>query len=111
MLEEYSSGNSYFVNRNENYFKAGKPYFDRIEHFIIVDTATLTAQIEGRNIDMMNGGFSNLTPLEYLELEQRMEGEYVMHEFPPSGQLGLHDEREAGALHRPAGAEGHSLGR
>ena len=89
VLEEYSSGNSYFVNRNENYFKAGKPYFDRIEHFIIVDTATLTAQIEGRNIDMMNGGFSNLTPLEYLELEQRMEGEYVMHEFPPSGNWGF----------------------
>ena len=89
VLEQYSSGNSYFVNRNENYFKSGKPYFDRIEHFIIVDTATLTAQIEGRNIDMMNGGFSNLTPREYLELEQRMGGEYVMHEFPPSGNWGL----------------------
>jgi peptide/nickel transport system substrate-binding protein len=89
VLEQYSSGNSYIVNRNENYFKPGKPYFDRIEHFIIVDTATLTAQIEGRNIDMMNGGFSNLTPREYLELEQRMEGEYVMHEFPPSGNWGF----------------------
>ncbi|MCY4558203.1 MAG: ABC transporter substrate-binding protein [Chloroflexi bacterium] len=89
VLESYSSGNSYMVNRNENYFKAGKPYFDRIEHFIIVDTATLTAQIEGRNIDMMNGGFSNLTPREYLDLEQRMEGEYVMHEFPPSGNWGF----------------------
>ena len=89
VLEQYSSGNFYYVNRNENYFKPGKPYFDRIEHFIIVDTATLTAQIEGRNIDMMNGGFSNLTPREYLELEQRMEGEYVMHEFPPSGNWGL----------------------
>ncbi len=89
VLEEYSSGNFYHVNRNENYFKPGKPYFDRIEHFIIVDTATLTAQIESRNIDMMNGGFSNLTPREYLDLEQRMEGEYVMHEFPPSGNWGL----------------------
>lgn len=89
ILESYSSGNSYFVNRNENYFKPGKPYFDRIEHFIIVDTATLTAQIEGRNIDMMNGGFSNLTPREYLDLEQRMEGEFVMHEFPPSGNWGF----------------------
>ena len=89
VLEQYSSGNFYHVNGNENYFKPGKPYFDRIEHFIIVDTATLTAQIEGRNIDMMNGGFSNLTPREYLELEQRMEGEYVMHEFPPSGNWGL----------------------
>ena len=89
VLEEYSSGNFYFVNRNTTYFKTGKPYFDRIEHYIIPDTGTLTSQIESGNIDMTNGGFSNLTPREYLEIEQRTEGEYVSHEYPPSGNWGL----------------------
>ena len=35
ILEEYQSGNFYNVNRNPDYFKAGLPYFDRIEHYII----------------------------------------------------------------------------
>ncbi len=69
MLTEYQRGNRYSVIKNPNYFKEGRPYFDSIDHFIIVDTGTLIAQFKAGQLEMMNGGFSNLTPTEYLQLD------------------------------------------
>ena len=89
ILEEYRSGNSYFVNKNPNYFKEGRPYFDRIEHFIITQPATLMAQVEARQIDMANAGATNLEAPEYYELEKVTDGDYVAHDIKAGGNFGL----------------------
>ena len=89
ILEEYRSGNSYFVNKNPNYFKEGRPYFDRIEHFIITQPATLMAQVEARQIDMANAGATNLEAPEYYELERVTDGDYVAHDIKAGGNFGL----------------------
>ncbi len=80
VLESYQSGNSYFVNRNPGYFKEGRPYLDRIEHYIITTPATAQAQVEARQIDMANAATMNLTAPEYYALEQRTNSEYVAHD-------------------------------
>ncbi len=89
VLEEYQRGNFYKVSKNPNYFKEGRPFFDRIEHFIITDTGTLIAQFKAGQIDMMNGGFSNLSPPEYKQLERDLKGEVIAHELAPTRNWGL----------------------
>jgi len=74
MLTDYQRGNSYSVVKNPNYFKEGRPYFDSIDHFIITDTGTLIAQFKAGQLEMMNGGFSNLQPTEYLQLDADTKG-------------------------------------
>lgn len=93
VLVEYGRGNSYRVEKNENYFKEGRPYFDEIEHFIIRDTGTLITQFKGGQLEMMNSGFSNLSPTEYLELDSDTadsdSGHVVAHELPGTRNWGL----------------------
>ena len=69
MLTDYQRGNSYSVVKNPNYFKEGRPFFDSIDHFIITDTGTLIAQFKAGQLEMMNSGFTNLTPTEAVELD------------------------------------------
>ena len=89
ILEEYQSGNFYNVNRNPDYFKAGLPYFDRIEHYIITVPSTGQAQIEARQIDMANAAESNFTATEYYALEQRTNSDYVAHDIFGGATRGL----------------------
>lgn len=93
MLTEYQRGNLYKVIKNPNYYKEGRPYFDSIDHFIIVDTGTLIAQFKAGQLDMMNGGFSNLTPTEYLQVDKDTVGSSNGHilavEFPGTRNWGL----------------------
>ena len=102
ILESYQSGNSYFVNKNPNYFKEGRPYLDRIEHFIITTPATAQAQVEARQIDMANAATMNLTAPEYYALEQRTESEYVAHDVFGGATRGfmLNIKREPFSDHR-----------
>ena len=46
VLEEYRRGSFYKVSKNPNYFKTGRPYFDAIDHTIIVDPGVLIAHAE-----------------------------------------------------------------
>ena len=89
ILEEYQSGNRYTVNKNPNYFKEGRPYFDRIEHYIITQPATLIAQVQARQIDMANAGATNLEANDYYELERITNGDYVAHDILAGGNFGL----------------------
>ena len=93
ILDEYSRGNFYKVIKNPNYFKEGKPTFDEITHFIIVDTGTLISQFKAGQLDMMNSGFSNLSPTEYLEVDADTKdaesGHVVAHELPGTRNWGL----------------------
>ena len=99
ILEEYSRGNFYRVVRNENYFKENKPNFDQITHFIIVETGTLISQFKGGQLEMMNSGFSNLTPTEYLQLDadtaDSSSGHVVAHELLGTRNWGLMINRKA----------------
>ena len=89
VLDEYQEGDYYYVNKNDNYFKDGRPYVDRIEHYIITDTGTLQAQFESRALDMANGGFTNLVPKQYFELEEATGGDYVAHPIAAGTNWGL----------------------
>jgi peptide/nickel transport system substrate-binding protein len=93
VLERYQRGNGYSVSKNPNYFKDGRPYFDSIEHFIITDTGTLVAQFKAGTLDMMNGGFSNLSPTEYKQLDAdtvgSANGHIIANEMPGSRNWGL----------------------
>jgi len=105
LLDDYQRGNLYEVSKNENYFKDGRPYFDSISHYIITDTGTLIAQFKGGQIDMMNGGFSNLSPTEYLELDadtvDSSNGHVIANEMPGSRNWGLMINRKVGPLQDP----------
>ena len=105
LLDSYQRGNGYSVSKNPNYFKEGKPYFDSIEHYIITDTGTLIAQFKAGQLDMMNGGFSNLSPTEYLELDKDTKGSanghVIANEMPGSRNWGLMMNTKAENLKDP----------
>ena len=89
VLDEYQRGSFYKVSKNENYFKDGKPYFDGIDHTIIVDPSVLIAQLKGGQIDMSNGGFTNMTPTQVFELERDTDGKYRGVAVQPTADWGL----------------------
>jgi peptide/nickel transport system substrate-binding protein len=89
VLDEYQRGSFYKVSKNPNYFKEGRPYFDAIDHTIIVDPSVLIAQINGGQIDMSNGGFTNLTPTQVFELERDTDGQYRGVAVQPTADWGL----------------------
>jgi peptide/nickel transport system substrate-binding protein len=93
VLNEYKRGNVYRVSKDPNYFKPGRPYFDSIDHYIIVDTGTLFAQFKAGQLEMMNGGFSNLSPTEYIQLDKDTvkspNGHVISHEYPGTRNWGL----------------------
>ena len=89
ILDEYQRGNFYKVSKNENYFKDGRPYFDSIDHFIITDTSTLLAQFLAGQIDMSNGGFTNLSPTQAFQVEIDTNGAMRPVAVSPSADWGL----------------------
>jgi peptide/nickel transport system substrate-binding protein len=89
VLDEYQRGNFYKVSRNEGYFKEGRPYFDGIDHFIITDTSTLIAQFKADQIDMSNGGFTNLSPTQAFQVEIDTDGRIRPIAVSPSADWGL----------------------
>ena len=89
VLDEYQRGSFYKVSKNPNYFKEGRPYFDGIDHTIIVDTSVLISQIKAGQIDMSNGGFTNLTPTQVFDLERDTDGQYRAFAVQPTADWGL----------------------
>ena len=89
VLDEYQRGNFYKVSKNDNYFKDGRPFFDSIDHFIITDTGTLIAQFNAGQLEMSNGGFTNLTPTQAAEIESDSNGAYRVQPVSPSADWGL----------------------
>ena len=91
LLEEYQVGDFYKVNKNPDYFKDGRPYVDRIEHYIFPGTAKdrVIAQFEARQLDMANGGFNNLSPTQNLDIVKSTDGEYVAHPIAAGTNWGL----------------------
>ena len=88
VLDEYQRGNFYKVSRNPNYFKEGRPFFDSIDHFIINEASTVAAAFITGQIDMSNGGLTNLTPAQSLQLERDTSGLRAVR-TSPSANWGL----------------------
>ena len=88
-LDKYQRGNFYQVSRNENYYKKDKPYLDSITHYIVVDSGRLMSSFQAGQLGMMNSGFSNLTPKEYLDLKDQMKDQLVINELPGSRNWGF----------------------
>jgi peptide/nickel transport system substrate-binding protein len=88
-LTEYKRGDSIKMVKNKTYFKAGRPYFDGINHFIIVDNGRLIAAFKSGQLDMQNSGFTNLGATDYLQLVKDMKGAILIHELPGSRNWGL----------------------
>lgn len=91
VLEEYRARNFYKVNRNRNYFKDGRPYVDRIEHYIFTgeERARLIATFAAGNLDMTNSGLSSLSPRQYYALEEDSNGAYLTHPVAAGANWGL----------------------
>ncbi len=91
VLDEYQVGDFYYVDKNENYFKDDRPYVDRIQHTIFTGQAkdTLIANFEAGRLHMANGGFTNLSPTQYFDLEKSTNGEYVAHPIAAGTNWGL----------------------
>ena len=89
VLDEYQRGNFYKVSKNDNYFKDGRPFFDGIDHFIITDTGTLIAQFKAGQLDMSNGGFTNLSPTQAFQVEIDTKGAIAPVAVSPSADWGL----------------------
>ena len=89
VLDEYQRGSFYKVSKNPNYFKEGRPFFDAIDHTIIVDPSVLIAQLQGGQIDMSNGGFTNMTPTQVFQLERDTDGKYRAFAVQPTADWGL----------------------
>ena len=90
-LDEYQVGDFYYVDKNPDYFKDGRPYVDRIEHTIFTGQAkdTLIANFEAGRLDMANGGFTNLSPTQYFDLEKSTDGDFVAHPIAAGTNWGL----------------------
>ena len=89
VLDEYERGNFYKVSKNLNYFKSGRPFFDSIDHFIVTDTATLIALFKIGQIDMTNGGFTNITPAQAADIESSTKGGFIPVTIPGGTNWGL----------------------
>lgn len=89
VLDEYQRGNFYKVSKNPDYFKSGRPFFDSIDHFIITDTGTLIASLRAGQIDLSNGGFTNLTTAQSRALENDTNGRIKAVPVSPSADWGL----------------------
>ena len=89
VLDDYQRGNFYKVSKNPNYFKEGRPFFDSIDHFIITDVSTLIAQFKAGQIDMSNGGFTNMSPTQAFGVEKDTNGKIRAVAVSPSADWGL----------------------
>ncbi len=69
ILEAWEPGVRAFTNRNPNYFKEGKPYFDAVETLHVADVAARTSALQTGEVDVIED-----PDLKTLHLLQRLPG-------------------------------------
>ena len=87
--------------RNPDYFRAGRPYFDGIRHYIIGDPNTIIAALKTEQVLMSDSLGSNITPALALDLEKQMGGKLKAHWAGPPSALGVMMNARAGPFHDP----------
>jgi peptide/nickel transport system substrate-binding protein len=88
-LVEYKRDVSFEYTRNPNYFKEGKPYFDGLKYFIIIDHGSIIAAFKAGQVLMSTTMVSNLNNAEALQLEKDMQGKGKVYWGGPVGMAGL----------------------
>ncbi len=85
VFQEFQSGVKLVFDKNPAYFKADKPYLDRIEALIIPDTATRLAALRSRQLDI----YPAAAPGVVQEIK-RTNPEMFVKSCPDQFALGLH---------------------
>ena len=76
--------------KNPNYFKEGRPYFDGMEYFTIVDTSAIFAAFKAGQVLSHAHPSSNLSNADNEKLAQDMRGRGTVHFAGPIGIIWTH---------------------
>jgi peptide/nickel transport system substrate-binding protein len=80
ILDEYLSGVSYKMSRNPKYYDAPRPYFDKMNWFIVPEAAAQIAQFEAKNLDI-GAYLTGITNDNVVEIKNR-HPELLMYQLP-----------------------------
>ena len=75
-------GDSVHHEKNPNYFKKGRPYFDALSIVVINDKGTAAAAIKAGNIQLTTA-ITGLEVDDVLKLEKDLKGKYSVYWQPP----------------------------
>jgi peptide/nickel transport system substrate-binding protein len=76
-------GDSVHHEKNPNYFKKGRPYFDALSIVIINDKGTAAAAIKAGRVQLTTA-ITGLEVDDVLKLEKELKGKYSLYWQPPS---------------------------
>ena len=82
ILDEYLSGVSYKMSRNPKFYDAPRPYYDKMNWFIVPEAAAQIAQFEAKNLDI-GAGLTGITNDNVVEIKNR-HPELIMYQIPIS---------------------------
>jgi peptide/nickel transport system substrate-binding protein len=88
-LKEVNKDVSVEYTRNPDYFKSGRPYFDGMKWFTIIDHGSVIAAFKAGQVLTSAWSVSNLTNAESLELEKDMVGKGKVYWGGPMGTPAL----------------------
>ena len=80
ILDEYLSGAHYKMSRNPNFFDKPRPYYDKMNWFIVPEAATQVAQFEAKNLDI-GAGLNGINNENIVDIKNR-HPELIMYTLP-----------------------------
>ena len=75
VFKEWQRGSYVLLEKNPNYWDAGKPYLDQIVYKFIGDPAASTAALEAGEIQLVTGGTLPVADIKRLQSDSRFEFE------------------------------------
>ena len=79
MVKKHTRDVSTLYERNPDYFKEGRPYFDGMEYFIVIEHGSVMAAFKTGQVLMCSSRTCNLNAVEYRKLAEDMEGKLTVH--------------------------------
>jgi peptide/nickel transport system substrate-binding protein len=80
ILDEYLSGAHYKMSRNPKFWDAPRPYYDKMNWFIVPEQAAQIAQFEAKNLDI-GAGLTGITNDNVVDVKNR-HPELIMYQLP-----------------------------
>jgi len=78
-LKKYEKDILSETERNPNYFKDNRPYFDGIVHHVIKDKQRVLAAYKTRQVLFPDSVVNRLSPRDNLEIEKQLAGQATIH--------------------------------
>ena len=75
--------------KNPDYFKEGRPFIDRMKHFVILDSGRTIAALKTGQVLTSNLAITNMTTLEALRLDEEMDN-LTVFSAGPTAALNVH---------------------